>query len=345
MKDWQQAESLYLTAIEVDPASAASYQAFAMSLENRGEIERARAMFKAGCEINPNQPQVYHAWARMEERQGNHELARSLFAVGFNAAPESTAMLRSWREMEQKLGHIGETADWRVPDNMKEPSALQALGERLLMLGHLIEGRGKENTRVVLEWLARRAREDKSMYQRILRKGGSDAKVLQEWVERRSEEDIRAFEEWFEMRYEEDRKIGSYIFGWNIPRRKRRRTKRKPTRPQAPPEWYILDEMPLPMFEDEFVDMTVDPIEAGPLIKWVESFAETAATRAALTTSIGGATIILLLVSNFLGLYSPIGIQDAVKLEPPSGVDAHLIQKDHLQPLEFEFMTKKNTWN
>jgi len=268
-----------LLYVQVDPTSAASHQAFALGLERSGQVERARAMFKKGCEVSPNQPQVYHAWARMEERQGNHELARSLFAVGFNAAPESTAMLRSWREMEQKLGHIGETPDWRVPKDTREPSALQALGERLLMLGHLIEGRSKENTRVVLEWLARRAREDKSIYQRILRKGGSDAKLLQEWVERRSEEDISAFEEWFEQRYEEDRKIGSYIFGWNIPRRKRRRMKRKRSIPQAPPEWYVLDEMPIPMFEDEFVNHSVDPIEAAPIIKWVEGFAETAATR------------------------------------------------------------------
>lgn len=83
---------------------------------------------------------------------------------------------------------------------MKEPSALQSFGERLLMLGRLIEGKSADDTRVVLEWLHRRSREDQDVYRNILRKTGEDSKTLRQWVERRSEEDIDAFQRWFDNR-------------------------------------------------------------------------------------------------------------------------------------------------
>lgn len=105
-------DSLYLASAprQVDPSSAATFQAFAIALSDQGRTDQARDLFRRGCEAQPNLPYLYHAWARMEEQVGNHELARSLFALGFKAAPESTAMLRSWSEMvsrERRPGHKG----------------------------------------------------------------------------------------------------------------------------------------------------------------------------------------------------------------------------------------------
>lgn len=41
----------------------------------------------------------------------------------------------------------------------------------------------------------------------------------------------------------------------------------------------MLEEVPVSAFDDEYIDLDNEPVELAPIIKWVDEFADSIATR------------------------------------------------------------------
>lgn len=359
-----ESRQLFNRALAVSPRSVPTFQAYALFEARRGNLDAARHLFQTGSEIDPGHAPVWHAWAVMEQKEGRFEVARELFEKGVNAAPYNTPMLRAWASMELQLGHIDKSRDWMVPPGHRRKGQvggqrkvftgkrnvrqLTAVGENLKMLRLMIEGRSDEDVTAVMKWLDRRARADRKLYSALQQRRDSDVRKVSEWVERRSASDIASFKEWLGERYERDRRVGVYIFNWDIP-------PRTPTVSPAPApvmvpvddsresgekpvEWLMMAERPakaLQAFDEQLYtnDASVDYFEA---LYFMEHIAGGLVNRAALLLVLGAMSLALVGTSAHLfdKGYSPSGestnVGNVVTLpaSPPSGVDAHLYEAD-----------------
>lgn len=365
LSEFNQARELFRTALQIDTRSVPTYQAFALFESRRGNLDKARELFQIGIDYDPNHAAIWHAWAVMEHRAGNYDDARKLFNAGVNAAPDSAPMLRAWATMELELGHIDRSQDWEVPrsaqlrrggrkgapnqkNNPGRRSAsdkqISRVGENLQILRLMIERRSDDDIANVMKWLDRRARSDRNLYDSIAERGETDSRRVREWVARRSTSDVQSFKEWLDKRYDMDRRIGVYIFNWDIPVNKPAPVAVPVAVPASPAEvenvdvpieWFRLSEEPEAILQlaDENLYCQDAPPDYANGVQFMGQIAENLVDRAALLFVLGAMSLGLVWTSAFLfdlG-YSPSGesTQTGGRVEemaPPSGVDAHLYE-------------------
>lgn len=358
----KESEELFERALKIDAGAAPTWQAYGLSQARRGNLERARELFARGVEVNPDHAPIWHAWAVMEQKAGNYETARALFDKGVAAAPNSTPMLRAWASMELELGHIDKSLDWMVPrgrlKGARKPRErdmivnaesrpksskrqISAVGENLRMLRLMIERKSDEDVRTVMQWLDRRARTDRKLYDALAERRDKDSRKVKEWIERRSGSDIKAFKEWMEERYKKDARIGVYIFNWHIPSTMSSASATIPVRvskqkgqKEKPVEWLLLSERPERALEafDESIYSREYPTDYADEVYFLGQIAENLADRAALLFVLGAMTLGLIGVSAHLMErgYSPSGSttqsveEQTLTTTPLTGVDAYL---------------------
>ncbi|GJD11147.1 PsbB mRNA maturation factor Mbb1, chloroplastic [Galdieria sulphuraria] len=324
----QTALSCFESALKICPTSVPTYQAYAMFEAECGNYEHARSLFQKGSELDSCHAPIFHAWAKMEERIGNIDKARELYEKGFRYSPQSLAILRGWTLLERRLGHLPDSIEWKVTDTSHTETS--HLGERLFMLGKMVEGKSESDIRIVLEWLATRARNDQNLRIILQQRGMQDLRKVLQWAERRSSEDIRLFVEWFNERYEEDRSVAALLFGWQLPKRT------KEIISQAPPEWYFVSKLPKSLSEGDDLcyyqsNLSVDYCQ---LVYFLGGFADRVSSRVAQVTILIGLTASLLLGSIQLGLFE-VPLSEVVDIRlSPVGVDSVILQEDMVgQPL------------
>jgi len=329
LEDYERATELFEKALRVDPMSAPTYQAYGLFQARLGNLDSASKLFEQGLEKDPHHAPLYHALARLEEQRGNYELAREVYERGLREDPESAVMLRSWACMELKLGHIDSSADWSAPFLPKtkvKRSQLAKTAENFIMLRKLIDRRSKDDLRSVLTWLNRRIETDRNLYNSIVSRSEDDTMRLMEWAKRRSMNDIDAFGQWFDKNYEQDRRIGSYIFGWNLPKR----TMVPVESPVAkiPDEWYHLAEAPRKALKEaDELFFNDDAVEYSLIAEFIGSFANNLSGRTAMSAALLGMSVLLVLYGAHSGLFdAPITPTEAMDLVAPTGVDSHLIE-------------------
>uniref|UniRef100_A0A7S0ZAL8 Uncharacterized protein n=1 Tax=Timspurckia oligopyrenoides TaxID=708627 RepID=A0A7S0ZAL8_9RHOD len=320
---------LFEKALTIDPHSAPSFQAYGLCEARRGNIDKARKLFKCGITACPSHAPLFHAWALLEERAGNFELARALFEQGVRADSENAVVLRSWAQMELRLGHIDRSSSsWNLPflpERKVRRGQLSRYAEKMIIVRRLIEHRTKEDLKLVLTWLGRAAEKDKRVRSEFAQKSSDETSKLLQWAQRRSKQDIEAFEQWFEGWYEKDRRIVSYIFGWNIPKRASSGITNKL---KIPTEWYTLSSAPrktLREADDEFFNDNA--VEYTLIAEFFGTFATNLSNRMALSCALLGISGALVFYAVHAGLYD-IATEaiHAHSPQPPSGVDAHLIE-------------------
>lgn len=360
----KESEELFERALKIDGGAAPTWQAYGLSQARRGNLERARGLFARGVGVNPDHAPIWHAWAVMEQKAGNYETARALFDKGVAAAPNSTPMLRAWASMELELGHIDKSLDWMVPrgelkgarklqgkekvkNTKSQPKAskrqISTVGENLRMLRLMIERKSDEDVKTVMQWLDRRARTDRKLYDTLAERRDKDSRKVKEWIERRSASDIKAFNEWVEERYKKDARIGVYIFNWHVPPTMSSATTTIPVRvseqgqKEKPVEWLLLSERPKRALEafDERIYSQEYPTDYADGVYFLGQIAENLADRAALLLVLGAMTLGLIGMSVHLMErgYLPSGpTTQSVEKEtltetPPNGVDAYLYEE------------------
>lgn len=359
--DFPESRSLFERALDADPSSVPTLQAFALFCARRRRFDRARELFKAAIDADPGHAAAFHAWAQMERQEGNFADARSLFDQGVRADPLSAPMLRAWAAMELDLGHIDKSSTWRVPGSKarghrrsrqparrppkgkEEPERRRQLtdvGENLRMLRLLIERRSDEDVSTVMQWLHRRAEDDRELKNVLVERSGDDARVLRDWVGRRSEEDVSAFKRWVEDRYESDRSIGVYIFNWDVPAARKETVPvpvpvEEPVEDETPQEWFRLAETPVQSLAEADRELFTSEERMDYIrgVYFMGQIASSFADRAALVFVLGTLTLGLIGFSAHLEDlgYSPAGDQTApegvVEIAPPSGVDAYMYKE------------------
>lgn len=343
---------LFRQALHVNSRSVPTYQAYALFEARRGNLDKARQLFQSGLDIDSSHAPIWHAWAVMEQKDERYDVARELFERGVDAAPYNTPMLRAWAKMELQLGHIDTSRDWMVPQNSNRRRERQrggknskrqisTVGENLKMLRLLIEQRSDEDVKAVMKWLDGRARTDRRLYDALQERGGSDVRKVSSWVQRRSQSDIESFKEWFGERYESDRRIGVYIFNWDIAPRTPvsvpvKVEERKVEENEKPIEWFRLSEEPSMALQtfDEQIYSADHPADYANAIYFMGQIAENLADRAALLFCLGAMSLGLIGASVHLfdQGYSPSGDTTQIKKSPtltppPSGVDAYLYEE------------------
>eukprot|EP00178_Gracilaria_changii_P028090 TRINITY_DN954_c0_g1_i1.p1 TRINITY_DN954_c0_g1~~TRINITY_DN954_c0_g1_i1.p1 ORF type:complete len:638 (-),score=97.50 TRINITY_DN954_c0_g1_i1:9399-11312(-) len=353
MEKYTEARQLFTHALRVNPRSVPTYQAYALFAARRGSLDLARELFEKGAQIDPLHAPIWHAWAVMEQKEGRYNVARELFQKGVNAAPGNTPMLRAWASMELELGHIDKSADWIVPrakfvhqqknkrtSQKDKQKQITAVGENLKMLRLMIGRRSDEDMNTVMKWLDIRAKADRQIYDALQKRKDDDVRKVSEWVARRSASDISSFKEWLADRYERDRRIGVYVFNWDIPPSRPAPAYvpviEKAVQPEKPIEWYKLSEesiVAMNAASDQlyYSDKARDHAEG---MYFMGQIAEGLVDRAALLFILGVMSLALIGTSaNLFGKgYSPSGAvtqrEENVDMPPPSGVDAHLYEKD-----------------
>ncbi|GJQ15528.1 hypothetical protein GpartN1_g7319.t1 [Galdieria partita] len=321
----QSALSCFESALKICPTSVPTYQAYAMFEAECENYEHARFLFQKGSELDPFHAPIFHAWAKMEESIGNIYKARELYEKGFRYSPQSLAILRGWTLLERRLGHLPDSVEWKVMDpSYKETSHL---GERLFMLGKMVERKSESDIRIVLEWLSTRAKDDQNLRIILQQRGMQDLRKVLQWAERRSSEDVRLFMEWFNERYEEDRSVAALLFGWQLPKRT------KENIPQAPPEWYFVSKLPKSLSEGDDLcyyqsNLSIDYCQ---WVYFLGGFADRLSSRVAQVTILIGLTALLLLGSIEVGvLETPLPEQSELVdiRSSPVGVDNSILQEN-----------------
>eukprot|EP00177_Eucheuma_denticulatum_P005449 GFKZ01009905.1.p1 GENE.GFKZ01009905.1~~GFKZ01009905.1.p1 ORF type:complete len:743 (+),score=98.63 GFKZ01009905.1:402-2630(+) len=354
---------LFERALAVKPSSAPTCQAYGLFEARRGRLEKARELFLRGIQVDPDHAAIWHAWAVMEQREGNYDRARELFDKGVAAAPNSTAMLRGWAAMELELGHIDKSDEWRVPSrgfrgwskekrrssvarkrrNPKEmEKQLSTVGENLRMLRLMIERRSDEDVKTVMQWLDRRARTDRRLYDALAERRDKDSRMVKEWVARRSASDIEAFTEWVDENYKKDSRLGVYLFNWHMPPARIRATvpvavAGRGRKVEKPEEWFMLAERPKMSLKtaDEQMYMREEYPDYADGIHWLGQIAESLVDRVALVTVLGAMSLVLAGASAHMAGngYSPAGQNGQSLAEQTetavrwTGVDAYLYEE------------------
>lgn len=346
-------EQLFRHALKNNPRSVPTYQAFALFESRRGNLNTAREYFQKGVEVDCEHAPLWHAWAVMEQQENCFDTARELFQRGVRAAPDNKPLLRAWARMELQLGHIDKSPNWSVPSGFSKsdklnprqrrgkraPSERQmsTVAENLMMLRLMIERKSDKDLKTVMTWLDRKANEDRKLYDALAEKQTNDLRTVQKWVERRSAGDISSFKKWLDDRYEIDRRVGVYLFNWEIPPLPQPASQPVSieTVAQKPIEWLRLEGQPertLQSFDEEvyFDDKVVEYADG---IHFLGRIAEGLVDRAALFFLLSTMSLLLIGASaqlENLG-YSPAGDQSgsteaSETLPPPSGVDAYLYE-------------------
>ncbi|KAI0561935.1 TPR repeat containing protein [Gracilaria domingensis] len=357
MGNFAEADQLFTHALQINPSSAPTYQAYASFAARRGSLQLARELFEKGARVDPSHAPIWHAWAVMEQKHARYHVARELFQKGVNAAPDNTPMLRAWANMELRLGHIDKSSDWIVPrgkfvhlekkhrtSRKEKQKQISTVGENLKMLRLMIGKRSDGDMNTVMKWLDTRANSDRQLYDALQKRRGNDMRKVSEWVARRSASDVASFKEWLADRYERDRRIGVYVFNWDIPAPKpapvpvpvpiaERVVEHQVPKPV---EWFKLSEdsvLAMKAFDDQlyYTDNVRDYAEG---MYFMGQVAQGLADRAALLLVLGAMSLALIGTSAHLFEkgYSPSGAStqsdENVNMPPPSGVDAHLYDVD-----------------
>jgi len=327
----QDALSCFESALKICPSSVPTYQAYAMFEAECGNYEHARQLFQRGSELDPSHAPIFHAWAKLEEGIGNIDKARELYEKGFRHSPQSLAILRGWTLLERRLGHLPDTQEWKVMN--ASHMEMNHLGEKLRMLGKMVERKSESDIRTVLEWLASRAKNDQNLRIILQQRGKQDLRKVLQWAERRSTEDIRLFMEWFNERYEEDRSVAALLFGWELPKRT------KESVPQAPPEWYFVSKLPKSLSEGDDLcyyqsNLSVDYCK---LVYFLGGFADRVSSRVAQVTTLIGLTALLLLGSLHFGVLETPEQSELVDILPyPTNIDNVRSLEGDFYPIFFE---------
>lgn len=346
-------ERLFRHALKTNPRSVPTYQAFALFESRRGNLDIAREYFQKGVEMDSTHAPLWHAWAVMEQQENCFDTARELFQRGVRAAPKNKPLLRAWARMELQLGHIDKSSNWRVPSEFSKsgklmprqrrgkraPSERQmsTVAENLMMLRLMIERKSDDDLKAVMTWLDHKANEDRKLYDALAERQTNDLRTVREWVERRSAGDISSFKKWLDDRYKKDRRVGVYLFNWEIPPLPQPASQPVSIESvaQKPTEWLRLEEQPartLQLFDEEvYFDEKVSDYADG--IHFLGRIAEGLVDRAALSFILCAMSLLLIGASaqlENLG-YSPAGDQSgntegAEAVPPPSGVDAYLYE-------------------
>lgn len=241
------------------------------------------------------------------------------------------AILRGWTLLERRLGHLPDTAEWKVLDT-SPPMEPSHFGEKLRMLGKMVERKSESDIRMVLEWLASRAKNDHNLRSILQQRGMQDLKKVLQWAERRSSEDIRLFMEWFNERYEEDRTVAALLFGWQLPM-----TRVKESVPSAPPvEWYYVSSLPKSLSEGDescYYQSNLS-IDYCRLVYFLGGFADRVSSRVAQVATLVGLTMLLFMGSLHFGvLETPLSEQTEVADIRSSPMEVDDIYQDfHWEP-------------
>eukprot|EP00871_Galdieria_phlegrea_P003256 jgi/Galph1/3931/GphlegSOOS_G2597.1 len=315
----EDAKECFQVAIQLNPSSVPSYQAYALFEAEDGNYEHARMLFQKGSELDPSHAPIFHAWAILEESLGNIEKARELFEKGFYYSPQSLAMLRGWTRMEQRLGHLPNTTEWKITD--QSPIEMTGLGEKLRILGKMVERRSEADVRMVLEWLSKKSKNDQYLRELVQQKGIQEWKNIFQWAERRSSEDIRSFMKWFNDRYEEDRQVAAFILGWQLPPRRKE---------QLIPEWSFIGQVPKTLTQgDELCYYQSNSnIDYCRCVYFLGGFVNHLSNRMAQLTALIGLSAILMFLSLHLGVLNMPTESVLVTVPEPTGVDAPILQGD-----------------
>lgn len=349
----EKSQQLFRQALQANPRSVPTYQAYALFEARRGNFDVARDYFQKGIEIDPTHAPLWHAWAKMEQQEECFATARELFQRGVSAAPDNKPLLRAWAQMELQLGHIDKSLNWRVPASFagvgksapkqrrgKQPPSerqMSTVAENLMMLRLMIERKTDDDLKTVMTWLDGRANADRKLYNALAERQSNDVRTVREWVERRSAGDIESFKSWLDDRYEKDRRVGVYLFNWDIPPLVQPTSSPVPviSNPSKPLEWLKLKEEPVRTLQsgDEEVYYDNEVVDYIDGVYFFGSVAEGLVDRAALFFLLGALSLLLIGASARLGTlgYSPAGEQSGNSKNvtvppPPSGVDAHLYE-------------------
>eukprot|EP00871_Galdieria_phlegrea_P001965 jgi/Galph1/276/GphlegSOOS_G5057.1 len=187
------ARELFERALKVDPHSGPTFQAYAMMESRQGNIERARNLFKRGLQVDPHHGHLLHAWGQMEEVEGNFDQARQLYDWGVQSEyPHCMVTLKSWLKMETTLGYV----DQSLSTLLRFKNRTRQIIDDLRMLRKFLESRSEADIHLFMQWLSKRAMQDKTIWVRIHNGCKEEGRLLQQWIERRSVEDIKSFYNW-----------------------------------------------------------------------------------------------------------------------------------------------------
>ena len=101
------ARALFARSVELDPAHAAAYHAWAVFERSRGRIAKARRLFRECRVADPTRAATSQAWALLEVDDRNFAEARRLFQDAVALDESHAPSWQAWADMERRLGNVG----------------------------------------------------------------------------------------------------------------------------------------------------------------------------------------------------------------------------------------------
>ena len=100
------ARELFARSVELDPAHAAAYHAWAVFERSKGRIAKSRRLFRECRVADPTRAATSQAWALLEVDARNFAEARRLFQDAVAMDASHAPSWQAWADMELSLIHI-----------------------------------------------------------------------------------------------------------------------------------------------------------------------------------------------------------------------------------------------
>ena len=101
------ARALFARSVELDPAHAAAYHAWAVFERSKGRIAKSRRLFRECRVADPTRAATSQAWALLEVDARNFAEARRLFQDAVAMDASHAPSWQAWADMERRLGNVG----------------------------------------------------------------------------------------------------------------------------------------------------------------------------------------------------------------------------------------------
>ena len=101
------ARALFARSVELDPAHAAAYHAWAVFERSKGRIAKSRRLFRECRVADPTRAATSQAWALLEVDARNFAEARRLFQDAVVLDASHAPSWQAWADMERRLGNVG----------------------------------------------------------------------------------------------------------------------------------------------------------------------------------------------------------------------------------------------
>ena len=101
------ARALFARSVELNPAHAAAYHAWAVFERSRGRVAKARRLFRECRVADPTRAATSQAWALLEVDDRNFAEARRLFQDAVALDESHAPSWQAWADTERRLGNVG----------------------------------------------------------------------------------------------------------------------------------------------------------------------------------------------------------------------------------------------